>query len=257
MPSAAATASSASPAWAPRWPPSTRSPQMTTTSPASRSSLGGGAHGVGAARRAAPVRLRSAGDEARSWRPRGSPARRATLRRRGRSRARRPARRAPPPLHPARSAGRRCAAASSVDGRLEATTSRAWLRRTALRTRRSRIGASSTSSVSSTRIASAWSMSDTRADRSTRASARARPLAVPLPGPEVTCAEPSPLRSRCCTRKPSSFVAWPPTRATVSSPERSSAAAAASSARSQLVSRRKPPIRISGVVMRSGAPNDW
>ena len=117
------------------------------------------------------------------------------------------------------------AVASSVEGRLEATTSRAPLRRTALRTRRSRIGASSTSSVSSTRIASAWSMSETRADRSARASARAR---VRRPrrraGPDVTCGEPSPLRSRCCTRKPSSFVAWPPTRAAVSSPERSSAA---------------------------------
>ena len=30
--------------------------------------------------------------------------------------------------------------------------------------------------------------------------------------------EPRPCRSRCCTRKPSSFVAWPPTRATVPGP---------------------------------------
>jgi hypothetical protein len=89
------------------------------------------------------------------------------------------------------------------------------------------------------------------------APAPVREDALARAGPEVTCGEPSPLRSRCCTRKPSSFVAWPPTRATVFSADRSSSEAASARARSQLVSRRKPPTRISGVVMRSGAAKDW
>ena len=144
---------------------------------------------------------------------------------------------------------------SSVDGRLEATTRRAWLRRTALRTRRSRIGASSTSSVSSTRMASAWSMSDTRADRSGRA--RMRAWAPEGAAPAVTCGEPSPLRSRCCARKPSSFVALPPRRATVAAPDLLRAAAASDSARSHDTSRRKPPSRTSGAVMRSLDEKAW
>jgi len=147
--------------------------------------------------------------------------------------------------------------ASSVEGRLEATTSRAPFLRTALRMRRSRIGASSTGSVSITRMAPAWSMSDTRAESSGRASARACAGPSRPARRESTFAEPSPARSRCCSRNPSSLVVWPPASAAVRAPDFASAAAASESARSQVTSRRKPPSRTIGAVMRSSEEKDW
>ena len=74
---------------------------------------------------------------------------------------------------------------------------------------------------------------------------------------ESTCGEPSPWRSRCWTRKPSSLVAVPPTNAAVRSPPRSSSRAASVRARSHETWRRKPPSRTSGAVSRSGDSKDW
>ena len=182
--------------------------------------VGRGMHGL--AEGSAPLPERGGGP---GRKPRG-PGLRAN-RRRDRRRAPASSARAGRPARLAR-AGReaQCGLGVASRGRARAgQTRRAPLRRTALRTRRSR-SVLVDESVSSTRMAPAWSMSDTLADSSGRASARAW---APEMGParrESTCGEPSPWRRRCWTRKPSSLVAAPPTIATVRSPDFFSAAAA-------------------------------
>ncbi len=102
---------------------------------------------------------------------------------------------------------------SSVPGRLVSVTTLVPLRRAALRTRRSRMGASSTSSVSTTSTTSAWSMSLTRADRSGRASTRACSGSTEPAVRESMCGEPTPARIRCWSSRASSLVVAPPASA--------------------------------------------
>ena len=219
--------------------------------------VGGGAHRVGRGRR--PRRSssrRPAGS--RPPRGRGRRDRRASPRRRAGIRARRPGRRAPPPPRRGRGAPRR--RRSRRGSRGAPRGSRAARRCGARPCARAGRGSAPRPPARCPPPGSR------RRGRCRTPARRGRGGRARAPAPRRAASRRATPPSRSRARRasgagrgsPPRWCVWPLTNAAVPSPAlRSAGGGLRDSARSHDTSRRYPPSRTIGAVMRSSAPNDW